>query len=139
MTKTAEESARQKLGDGRVICPTCTATLETYLDGSLCTAQLDEKCPGFVAVEEAMKTIAQVTLEADRSRIPMWVLYSHVSDMPKPFVTRLHYSLPHSQGTIYHDMADNIEELRGQFRALGLTCIPRDASDDPVIVESWLL
>ena len=51
---TADEFARQRrveaaLGDGRVICEDCGATLATYLD--LCSAPLDAQCPGFVAIE----------------------------------------------------------------------------------------
>jgi hypothetical protein len=39
------------LGDGREICPRCHATLRNYAD--ICTADLDERCPGFEAVENA--------------------------------------------------------------------------------------
>ena len=41
------------LGDGRVICERCGATLATFADR--CTASLDDACPGFVAIEEAGK------------------------------------------------------------------------------------
>lgn len=49
------ERARQVLAD-RVICDRCGATFTTYMDFSACKAALDEACPGFVAVEEAMKS-----------------------------------------------------------------------------------
>lgn len=40
-----------ELGDGRVICERCGATLDTYSDA--CTAALDDPCPGFQAIETA--------------------------------------------------------------------------------------
>jgi hypothetical protein len=39
------------IGDGRVICDRCGATLATY--ASRCSADLADACPGFVAVENA--------------------------------------------------------------------------------------
>lgn len=41
------------LGDGRAICDRCGATLESYAD--ICSANFDEACPGFVAIESAGK------------------------------------------------------------------------------------
>lgn len=45
------EKVEAALGDGRVICDRCGATLETYADK--CTADLDARCPGFEAIERA--------------------------------------------------------------------------------------
>jgi hypothetical protein len=39
------------LGDGRVICERCGATLETYQDQ--CLPDAADPCPGFVAIERA--------------------------------------------------------------------------------------
>lgn len=57
MSVTSAEMARARavLGDGRIICDRCGATLWNYLDGSKCVAGLAEACPGFLAVEAAMK------------------------------------------------------------------------------------
>ena len=41
------------LGDGRVICARCGATVADHSER--CTASLDDACPGFVAIEEAGK------------------------------------------------------------------------------------
>jgi hypothetical protein len=53
----AERERRQRvekvLGDGRVICDRCHATLATYAEA--CAAPLAERCPGFEAVEAAGK------------------------------------------------------------------------------------
>lgn len=43
------------LGDS-VICPKCNATLGTY--AQVCAADLQDPCPGFMAVEMAMKQFA---------------------------------------------------------------------------------
>jgi hypothetical protein len=45
------------LGDG-VICDRCGATLDTY--GDACTAALDDPCPGFMAVENALPAPLQL-------------------------------------------------------------------------------
>jgi hypothetical protein len=61
--RKAREQARARiarvkaaLGDGRAICPRCHATLRTFAD--ICTAALDERCPGFETVENAGKAEA---------------------------------------------------------------------------------
>lgn len=42
---------------GKVICPRCGATLDTYhLD---CTARLDDRCPGFEAIDEVARNAAE--------------------------------------------------------------------------------
>jgi ribosomal protein L40E len=41
-----------------VICDRCGATLETYAD--VCTAQLNERCPGFVLIENTLNEIRAI-------------------------------------------------------------------------------
>ena len=53
---TFDEVRRQKrledaLGDGRVICDRCGATLATYADA--CTAENRDPCPGELAMDKA--------------------------------------------------------------------------------------
>jgi len=45
------------LGDGRTICDRCGATLDTY--ASLCSADLADPCPGFLAIEAVRGPAAQ--------------------------------------------------------------------------------
>lgn len=45
------DAAAQKLGDEQ-ICSRCGATLASYAD--LCNAALDEACPGFERIEQAV-------------------------------------------------------------------------------------
>jgi hypothetical protein len=49
------EFVQRKLGDAE-ICERCRATLSTYADA--CTADLQESCPGFVAIEKAIADFA---------------------------------------------------------------------------------
>lgn len=48
------------LGDGRVICTTCGATLVTY--GQRCTSDLDVACHGFLSIEAARRGMAVVEI-----------------------------------------------------------------------------
>jgi hypothetical protein len=42
---------------GRVICARCRATLATFADA--CTADLDDACPGFLAIDAAKAEAAR--------------------------------------------------------------------------------
>ena len=53
---TFDEVRRQKrledaLGDGRIICERCGATLATYADA--CLAEIGDPCPGILAMDKA--------------------------------------------------------------------------------------
>ncbi len=39
----------------REICDRCGATLDTYVFTEACSADLDDHCPGFIAIEAALK------------------------------------------------------------------------------------
>lgn len=75
-----------------------------------------------------------------RERIVFWTLYNNPRDFPGFIVAR---------GWIVGDgiepypmrfacLYDTIELARDHMRALGLSRIVASASDDPVIIESWL-
>jgi ribosomal protein L40E len=48
LRERVQQIVRAEFG-GRVICTRCRATLSTYADK--CSADLDERCPGFNAVD----------------------------------------------------------------------------------------
>lgn len=50
MSKTFISRVEKELGDGRVICERCGATLATYAE--FCSAPLEEQCPGYVTIEK---------------------------------------------------------------------------------------
>lgn len=66
----------------------------------------------------------------------LWVVTDHPKDFPEFFVARRWVN---GQPTGAAMMDRSLEDLRRTLAAYGLTRIPRDESDDPVIVESWVL
>jgi len=68
--------------------------------------------------------------------LSIWVVYDHPTDYPNDFVAR---RFENDQPTSSVMFSDRLETLRECFLVqMGLTCIERDPSDDPKIVESWL-
>ena len=69
----------------------------------------------------------------------MWTVYNHPEDMPCHYVARLHkvgrtWVRP-TDATI---ATNTLDEMREALIVLGLACFPRDPSDDPAIIETWL-
>jgi hypothetical protein len=73
------------------------------------------------------------------SVLSIWTVYKRPSDYPALYVARRHES--RSDGTAVATLeavfADTLEAVRAKLPP-GLVCIPRDPTDDPVIVESWI-
>lgn len=73
-----------------------------------------------------------------RGALPMWVVTSSPTDAPGLYVARLNMSSAHGAGpTIFAASAPSLEQLRAVLPP-GLFRFDRDATDDPVIVETWL-
>jgi hypothetical protein len=64
-----------------------------------------------------------------------WVIYDHPADYPEHFVARV-FVLDQPQRKIM--LTGDLEHFRKMFRERGYTLFPRDPSDDPAIVESWM-
>lgn len=67
--------------------------------------------------------------------LSLWTIYDHPLDYPEYFVAR-EFHLDKATTNVL--IANSLEELREGFRRAGMVPIPRDPSDDPVIVETWL-
>lgn len=73
-------------------------------------------------------------------RLVMWTIYDHPRDHPDLFVARAYLigegpePVPSNEGIAHREL----EPLRQQMRDWGLTCLPRNEGDDPMIVETWL-
>jgi hypothetical protein len=67
--------------------------------------------------------------------LSMWTIYDHPRDYPHSYVAR-RFELDKPTGDF--TLSPDLEWLRAQFIARGLICLPRDAADDPVIVETWI-
>lgn len=70
----------------------------------------------------------------------IWVVYERPADYPDWFVAR-EWFIPPTGATPspgrFH-LYDTLNGARDELTDRGLVCIPRDAADDPVIVETWL-
>jgi len=67
-----------------------------------------------------------------------WTIYDHPADYPDNVVVR-GWRVENGLAVAFEDVVivDTIDEARAAIPA-GLRPIPRVASDDPVIVESWI-
>lgn len=71
--------------------------------------------------------------------LEMWTVYDHPTDYPDGYVVRLFLvdgAGPRPTTTAFR--SDDLAKLRAEMVARGLTCLMRDPSDDPKIVETWL-
>ena len=86
-----------------------------------------------IDAEMAQRLQNKSILEGD---LWIWTVTYGTSDMPGKYAAR-----PHSvrlQGAFgWALVADTLAELRGQL-PWGMTQLPRQPEDDPVIVESWI-
>ncbi|PWC64010.1 hypothetical protein TSH7_10050 [Azospirillum sp. TSH7] len=67
----------------------------------------------------------------------IWTIYDNPSDAPGRFVLRP-FSSRNGQPDTWACTSKTAEALRELMQRLGLTCMPRQNGDDPVILESWL-
>jgi hypothetical protein len=67
--------------------------------------------------------------------LEIWTIYDHPVDYPDGFIARKFiYDRPTNQVVTAPDM----KTLRDHFRRWGLCRMPRDPSDPPNIVETWI-
>lgn len=72
-----------------------------------------------------------------RQRLPAWTITERPLDYPDGYIARLFLALPEPTVTDVALTAATLDDLR-ELLPPGLCPIPRDPSDDHVIVESWL-
>lgn len=73
------------------------------------------------------------------ARLEMWVVYDRPRDHPEACVARRWVVGPGTTtATRKLIEAPELEDVREQLRRKGLVRVPRQAEDDPVIVEVWL-
>lgn len=67
----------------------------------------------------------------------MWTVYERPSDFPERYVARLFVLDKPTDRVMF---AATLAEIREKIEAAhpGLICLPRQASDEPQIVEVWL-
>lgn len=75
----------------------------------------------------------------EESGLAVWVIYDHPKDYPDFYVVRKQIAgNGQVRPTGHYFLSNTLGPLRQIVEAMGLTCIPRDPSDDPVIVECWI-
>jgi hypothetical protein len=69
----------------------------------------------------------------------MWTVYDHPKDFPHSFVAR-RFEVAKAVSWPTDDIlvSGDLDMLRDELAARGLTPITRDPDDDPKIVEVWL-
>lgn len=93
---------------------------------------------GLVEVPGTCTCGAETTFIRAGSHLCIWTVYDRPRDYPTSFVARL--SVVHGPEPVMTRKVvtgPTLEAVRGQLPA-GLTCLPRNPQDDPVIVECWL-
>jgi hypothetical protein len=71
--------------------------------------------------------------------LSLWTVYDHPRDFPKNYVARRHEI--HSGRVVPTDdllICSELAAIRENLAERGLTVLPRQPQDDPVIVEVWL-
>lgn len=95
-----------------------------------------------MADDSMFYTVATAHNEAiARGVLSIWTVYDHPADFPNSYVARRFEVGKHSRGipTVTTDIVQGeLQIIRESFRHCGLTCLQRDDSDEPQIIESWL-
>ena len=86
-----------------------------------------------ITKEQATAIQANATLAGD---VLVWVITENPSDLPGRFVARP-ASVKREVFYRVHLESDELDEVRTLLPPR-LTLMPRDTTDDPVIVESWI-
>jgi hypothetical protein len=73
------------------------------------------------------------------TRMTLWTIYDHPIDYPDFYVAReFKIGAGTHRPTTNVLLSTDLDELHGIMERMNLTAIPRDPSDDPVIVEVWI-
>lgn len=67
--------------------------------------------------------------------LEIWTVYDHPKDWPHGFIARKWVDGKPTNETI---CAAHLAEIYDQLEFMGFYRVPRDPSDDPVIIEVWL-
>lgn len=71
--------------------------------------------------------------------IVLWTVYAQPSDYPDDWIARKWLVGLGGPPLATDDaVAGDLENIRRFMEDMGLACLPRDPSDDPTIVETWI-
>jgi hypothetical protein len=75
---------------------------------------------------------------ASLGQLLIWTIYDHPKDFPEWFVARPFIIRPKTSGPMpMHLIAKSLDTLRLMLPD-GLTCLQRQPTDDPTIIEVWV-
>jgi hypothetical protein len=75
-----------------------------------------------------------------RGRRSIWTVFDHYPGFPDLFEARLTEvdgDLPVPVTSDFYVIAGDLDTIRESFQRCGLTCRPRETTDDPSIIETW--
>lgn len=89
--------------------------------------------------DDAFEIVIVQAEAAKRGRISIWTIHERPKDYPTGFVAKMfELSAAGRQPTQYAIRSEELEPIREKLSRAGLACLPRDDSDGPQIVESWI-
>lgn len=83
--------------------------------------------------------MANIEPDEGATYLEMWTVYDHPKDFPHCYVARL-FIITADLVTLTPKLliGPNIEQIRQVLAGMGLSALPRQPDDDPVIMEMWL-
>lgn len=66
--------------------------------------------------------------------LQIWTVYDHPKDYPDYFIAK---KFDRDKPTQDYIADTSLTIIRDWLQRQGMTCIPRNDSDDPVIIETW--
>lgn len=89
---------------------------------------------------ETMKAETAIeSMDLSQFALPMAVIYKSPADFPGKYVIRIWETLPVPKATHFMSVVRSYEDCITELRTAGfLVKIPREKTDDPCILETWL-
>jgi hypothetical protein len=75
--------------------------------------------------------------DAVTGELCIWTVFAHPLDYPLGYVARMFVGVRPTQTAIYGATLGEVRELLS-LTYPGLYCLPRDPSDHPSVIETWL-
>lgn len=134
----------------KALCPYCNKTI--YVEPSLsiqmgfgwgrgiCWSCKNRLLLKYISEKDTINASTMLEgVDLSKFSLPIAVVYQNPDDYPDKYVIRIHESIPSPKATNFFSVHDKYEDCETELKAAGfLIKIPRDNSDDPCIIESWI-
>jgi len=81
-----------------------------------------------------LTVVDQQIAAVSKGVLNIWTVYDHPKDHPEGYIARCFEMDQPTNITI----AGELDDIRECFERIGLVCIHRAPTDDPVIMETWV-